>query len=311
METQLKLLNEKELTKMLPQFINLIKLSFNQDVSEEYLKWRYLENPVKDLIVSVVLDGKKLVHSRASIPCIMQLNGEKVKTFTTTNAMVHPHYRKKGILSNAISFYRHVVQMDYKLVWIFPNNLTHRLSVTSFGFRDVYEIPTMQLDLDGREKPEVPACETDHQFNMDYSGVYTNSSLNCVIKSEAYLNWRYFRNPLNDYFNFVVHRNNKVSSFMVVKRFRNRLNIIDLQISDSEEGGFLLDTSINYALSLNMDMVTAWLPRHTPIHPLAEKRGFRNNAPVTYFCIRKLTDELVASSDYKDWFIQMGDFYSY
>ncbi len=306
-----KLLTENELVKLLPEFINLFKLSFDQDISEEYIKWRYLENPINDLIVSVVLDNQKLVHSRASIPCMMQVNGEIIKTFTTTNAMVHPLYRKKGILSNAIFFYEHVLQMDYRLVWIFPNNITHRMAVKNFGFRDVYEIPTMQLNLDRKVKPEAVTCETDHCFNLDYSELYKSSTLNCIIKDEPYLKWRYFKNPLDDYSNFVVHRNKKVSSYMVVKLYRNRLNIIDFQTSDPEEGNFLLDTSVNYALSLNMDMVTAWLPRHTPIHSLAEKRGFKNNAPITYFCIRELTNELAVSADYGDWFIQMGDFYSY
>jgi hypothetical protein len=306
-----KLLTKNELIKLLPELINLFKLSFGLDISEEYLKWRYLENPINDLIVSVVLDNQKLVHSRASIPCVMHLNGEEIKTITMTNAMVHPLYRRKGVFSKGRFFGEYVVQMGYRLVWAFPNNLTHRLSVTSLGFRDVYEIPTMQLDLDSPCKPRLAACETDHQFKMDYSELYKSSSLNFVIKSEAYLKWRYFKNPLDDYFNFVLHRNKKVSSYLVVKLFKNRLNIIDFQVSDPEEGDFLLETSINYAHSLNMDMVTAWLPRHTIIHSLAEKRGFRNNAPITYFCIRELTDELVVSSDYGDWFIQMGDFYSY
>ena len=306
-----KLLSEKELVNLLPQFKSLYKLSFNQDVSEEYFKWRYLENPLNDLIVSVVLDDKKLVHVRASIPCMMQLNGKQEKTMSTTNVMVHPLYKGKGLFSKAILFYEEVIKRGYKLMWGFPNGLTHRVAVNAFGLRDVYEIPTMQLDLNNEEKSGIPECETDHAFKMDYSEIYTGSSLNCVIKSEAYLNWRYYKNPLDDYFNFVVHRNKKVSSYMVVKRFRNRLNIIDLQVSDPDEGNFLLDTAINYALSLKLDLVTAWLPRHTQIHSLAEKRGFRNYVPITYFCILGLNSELDVSADYSDWFIQMGDFYSY
>jgi hypothetical protein len=305
-----KLLTENELINLLPQFRTLYKLSFNQDVSEGYFKWRYLENPIKDLFVSVILDKQELVHAKASIPCMIQLNGKKQKALSMTNLMVHPLHRGKGLFSNIRFYYDEVIERGYKLMWGFPNSLSHRISI-AWSFRDVYEIPTMQLNLSGRVKTDLAACENDHQFKLDYSGVYTNSSFNCVFKSEAYLHWRYFKNPLDDYLNFVIHRNNKVSSYMVVKHFRNRLNIIDFQVSDPDEGGFLLDTSINYALSFNMDMVTAWLPRHTPIHSLSEKRGFRNNAPITYFCIRELTDEQFVSTDYGDWFVQMGDFYSY
>ena len=305
------LLAAEELIDLLPQIRDLYKLSFNQDMSEEYFKWRYLENPTNDLIVSVVLDKQKLIHARASIPCMMQLNGIEEKTISTTNVMVHPEYSGKGLFSNAQFFYEEVIKRGYKLVWGFPNNLTHRMVIRAFGFSDVYEIPTMQLDLGGRERAIIPECETDHQFKMDYSDIYSSLLLNCVIKNEAYLNWRYYKNPLDNYYNFVVHHDKKVSSYMVVKRFRNRLNIIDLQVSDSDEGSYLLDSAINYALSSSFDMVTAWLPRHAITHSLAEKRGFRNNVPITYFCILPLTGELNISSNYGDWFIQMGDFYSY
>jgi len=310
-EMESNLLAAEELIDLLPQIRDLYKLSFNQDMSEEYFKWRYLENPTNDLIVSVVLDKQKLIHARASIPTMMQLNGMKEKTISTTNVMVHPEYRDQGLLSNAQFFYEEVIKRGYKLVWGFPNNITHRIAIRAFGFSDVYEIPTMQLDLGSRERASIPECETDHQFNLDYSDIYTNSKLNCVVKNEAYLSWRYYKNPSDNYYNFVVQQNKKVSSYMVVKRFRNRLNIIDLQVSNPEEGSYLLDTAINYALSVSLDMVTAWLPRHAIVHSLAEKRGFRNSVPITYFCILPLTGELDISTNYGDWFIQMGDFYSY
>lgn len=305
-----KLINREEFSAFLPQLYSLYRTSFNHPVTEEYLRWRYLDNPVKVFFVQAALFNDTLIGSAAMSPCFISVSGNKMKSALAINLMVHPHFRGKGIIIQLLTMLsERLVDKGYQFYISYPNEQSHRLGVLKLGWKDVYEIPTLALDV--VEKPEEKySCPTDHSFSLDYSGVCPFPLLNRIVKHRTYLRWRYYENPFNKYHNYVTHVNNKVSSFMVVKQFRDRLNIIDFQPRDPEEGAYLLNVALGHARSLNLKKVTLWAPRHTFIHTLCEKKGFKNEAPVTYFCLKELTD-LKVSTDFSVWYIQMGDFNAY
>ena len=99
---------------------------------------------------------------------------------------------------------------------------------------------------------------------------------------------------------------------MVVKKYMDRLNIIDMQANGRDECEFLLQQAVNHAYSLKLSAISTWAPRHTFFHTLCEKYGFINSSPVTYFTVKDLTDgKLAISTNYSDWYIQAGDFNAY
>ncbi len=307
-----KLLKREEFIALLPQFYELYRLSFNHEINKQYLRWRYMENPMEDYFVGAALDNGAVVAGAAWSPCLMYLDGIIRKALISINSMVHPDYQRGGIFVKLHELFDgSFIEDGYEFLISFPNHLSHRTTITRLGRTDIYEIPTMTLNLERKSVQGPVDCHTDDQFSLDYSEICPFPNLNRIVKNSSYLRWRYYRDPINQYRNFVLHKKNKVSSYMVVKQYLDRLNIIDFQPGSYEEGSYLLDCAICYAQTLNLRMVTTWAPRHTFYHSLAERKGFRNNIPITYFCAKNFNDRMAVSMDYSDWYIQQGDFYAY
>lgn len=314
---ELRLLDRAELKKTIPQLVELFKSSLSEnlhgDYCEAYFKWRQLENPYNDVLTCVALDKGKIVSSSSGSPCHIFINNKLEKAAITMNAATCPEYRGQGLYTTVVKMLTgHLQKKGYKMLYTFPNYISHRATVTRLGRKDVYEIPTMELKLEKIKHNFRIKIETDHHFELDYDDYHRPFGLNCVQKSKAYLRWRYGKNPLNTYFNFVLHHKGKVKSFMVVKQYQRKLNIIDFQPSNPEDAEYLLQAAVNFARSLSLEEVTTWAPLHTYYHTLCEKDGFRNNAPITYFCLQNLTKgEIAISTRYSDWYIQLGDFNAY
>ncbi len=314
---EFKLLDKNDFVKVLPQLTKLFQACFNQKVHNEYTEeafiWRHIKNPFDDLLYCVALDNGKVVGSHAGMPCLMFINHKEVSAVIALQTATHPDYQGQGIFSRLVKMLNSFVsEKGYKVIYNFPNHISHRTYVTRLDRKDIYEIPTMQLELKNLNNISNVHLETDIGFEFNYDNFTATAELNSVQKSQAYLRWRYKDNPINTYFNFVLHNNRRISSFMVVKEYQNRLNIIDFQAKDPEEGEYLLSGAFNFAKSLNLDLVTTWAPRHTFFHTMCEKYGFRNNVPITYFVMTNLTGgQMDISTNYSDWYIQLGDYNVY
>lgn len=313
----IKFLDRNDFEEFIPQLVDLFQVCYNKKVHKYYsvpaLRWRHLENPFREILNCVIFDKRKIVASYSGSSCLMTIDKKEVRAFMGLNAATHPDYNERGYfyaLSKALTDY--AKRKGYKVIISFPNYNSHRIVVDRLERKDVYEIPTMVLDLTAPIAFTPQSVTSDNEFVLDYERFTLPAALNSVQKSGAYLKWRYADNPVDQYSNFVMHRDKEVTSFMVVKKYMDRLNIIDFQASDPQEGNILLQQALNYAQSLGLASISTWAPRHTFFHRLCEKLGLRNSMPVTYFVIKDLTDgELKISTNYSDWYIQQGDFNAY
>ena len=209
--------------------------------------------------------------------------------------------------------------MGYILVFGFPNRNSHRIFVNDLHWKDINEIPTFQLGLSENNKLNNNCINSSHDldelvimdnnFELNYN---ITSSLEIPIqvkKNKTYLIWRYSRHPLNKYYNFAISNKGAASSFCVVKKYLNNLDIIDFQASNKDECEILINYIIRFAFLKKLDNINCWAPRHHFLHQLCEKYGFINREPITYFCCRHLANEKHEQfyDLYCNWYVQMGD----
>jgi len=314
---EIKFLDRDNFQAYIPELVDLFKLCYKKKVhyyySAAYFKWRQLYNPFEETLTSVVIEQDRVVASYSGFPCLMNINNKKVMALYALNAATHPDYKGKGY------FYRLAKGLTdfakgkgYKMIIGFPNYNSHRIVVRKLGRKDIYEIPTMMVDLKENKAHLPVTAPTDNEFSLDYEQFASPTDLNSIQKNQAYLKWRYADNPVEDYTNFVVADGKQVTSFMVVKKYMDRLNIIDMQANIPDQCDYLLEQAVNFAHSLKLKAISTWAPRHHYFHTLCEKCGFINNSPVTYFTIKDLSDDrLKISTNYSDWYIQSGDFNAY
>ncbi|MDQ0156912.1 GNAT family N-acetyltransferase [Robertmurraya andreesenii] len=309
---ELKKLTKAEYIEKINGFVDLFQVCFNKEIPENFLKWRYIENPVDDFFVYVAMDNNKIIANYSVSPIILSSKDGDIKSALSMTTMTHPSYSGRGLFTKLASLlYEDMQRLGYKLVWGFPNSNSHRAFVTKLEWRDIYEIPTMRINLKNRtqlHKTTSIEINQDNEFDLNY-GINNYNDLIRVKKDNLYLKWRYFSNPLNNYKNIVITDNGDVSSFLIFKYFgENEIDIVDFSFKTFEEGECLLRQIIICSQDEEIDYINSWAPRHSVNHTLFEKFGFMNHMPITYFGKRDLLylNERI-SSDFSNWFIQMGD----
>lgn len=292
---------------------DLFEISFKRKIPTEFLRWRYLQNPTNDILACISFDGERLIANYSASPCVINMFGNPTKTALSMTTMTDPDYNGKGLFTRlATELYQFMLEKDYFMIWGFPNRNSHLNFVNRLQWQDIYEIPTMRLNLNNllkridMRKSEVV---TDNSFELNYSNPSKGSEgLIKTEKNQLYLQWRYLHNPVNNYVNFILHHRGIVLSFCIVKVYGKELDIVDLQAVDKDQGMVLLLTALDYAMKLELNSVNCWAPRHHFFHSLCERLGFCNKEPITYFGARLLKDCRISKIfDFSNWYLQMGD----
>lgn len=306
-------LNKQAFKSYLPKLINLYKICFgNRGLDENTFLWRYLDNPVDELLFLVAKDGDEIIASYSASPCLIVYQGVTYKTAISLNTMTHPNHQGKGLLVTlAKKLYDYMEQNNYLMIWGFPNNLSHRTFVDKLGWKTIYEVPTLTLDINKINYHfEMDSLVIDSSFKEDYQNFEFNQINNVVVKKDKnYLKWRYTDNPDNDYKTFALINNSKVEAYIVVKEYNNLLNIIELNYIDYNYAEYMINNMISYGKKIQKEKITIWTPINTKLHSYLEKIGFYNDYPIRYLGGKILGsnggfEELL---NYNNWFMHAGD----
>ncbi|WP_368901468.1 GNAT family N-acetyltransferase [Oceanobacillus oncorhynchi] len=308
-----KILNKEDFKNWIVQYCQLYSENFTAPISEDYVRWRYLENPLSEVLICVGIDKGKLIANTAASPCILINKGEIQKTAVSLNLMVDKNYRGRNVFTDIVTkLYSYMKEKNYKSVLGFPNYLSNPTFTEKIGRKTIYEIPTLELSLKNF-KSELPVYSTvfeDDSFSYKYLNYILPDKKIYIKKDKQYLKWRYYKNPYTDYKNFVIlNKNYEVQSFLICKEYKNILNIVDFNFKDNLERKTLISHVIKFAIELNKDSVTIWSQIGTLEHLFLQRMGFRNNSPITYFSGKILDDTIDGHDfyDYRNWFINMGD----
>ena len=295
-----------------PQLEALFRASFGRTLQDGYLDWRYVENPPENLLFSVERAADQIVASYSAFPVELACDGETYLTAMSMTTMTHPEWRGRGLFPTlAAALYEQAEAWGITAVWGFPNANSHLAFNSKLGWHDIYEVPTMCLDVaefDGSAAPGGDAVTSDDQFALDYPDP-PNDGLIRVRRSKEFLAWRYARNPVNAYRNYVIARDGKVSSYVVTKVFGDGVDMVDMQPSTPDEARVLLSHVAATTRAQGLRTISCWAPTHHSIHGVLERMGFTNSAPVTYFGARELVESASPAGlrDYCRWYLQMGD----
>ena len=286
--------------------------SFGRPIQPDYLDWRYFNNEKNQLLFSLEISDNNAVASYSAFPVDLISDGKVFQTAMSMTTMTHPTWRGKGLFQNlAKELYAKGNDFQIGAVWGFPNDNSHITFISKLGWNDIYEIPTMALELNNVnvEKYSLdPTIKTDNLFSFIYPGSQ-NDNLIRIHKTKSYLAWRYAKNPINNYENYVIEKNGEVSSYVITKRYGNDIDIVDIQTDNAYESNMLLMHIIKNSLNNDVHNLYCWAPSHHFVHGVLERLGFKNSAPVTYFGGLELIQSKTPSGwlNYNNWYIQMGD----
>lgn len=303
----MKLLNKREYEDFLESFNELFNLTFKRKIHPDYLRWRYLDNPVDDLLVAVAIDNNKIVANYSASPCNLIFDGTLYKTALSMTTMTHPDYNGRGLFTDlAELLYCEMEKRGYSLIWGFPNNNSHGIFQSKLAWEDIYEIPNFTINLQ-MVKPTL--IESDYLFEFDNTFekivVYPNSKIQ-VEKNVDYYKWRYLSNPVNKYVNYGLIYKDKYRANAIYKNYGDSIDLVELTGDSDEMKLILLKKLIQNLKEQGNNHMNCWLNVNSGLYTSFEKLGFHNTAPVTYFGGRQLGAGIMFNN-YKLWEISMGD----
>lgn len=290
--------------------ISLFYQCFGRAIPESFWRWRFLENPYNKIFIYLAWDEDNLAAHYAVCPIKISMAGFQYCTGLSMSTMTHPKYRGLKLFPKLAKLvYEEMASLNYLMVWGFPNNKSHKSFTRDLCWKNVYEVPTMQRHLSDIKIMKTDSIMTDNYFELNYNEDYISSDLIHVKKDKRYLKWRYAAHPLNQYSNLVLANDNLVSSFCIIKKYMNSLDIIDFQAKNEDEGNELLNQALFYAYENKMESVNCWVPCHHFLHSIFEEKEFINKEPITYFGFKQLQERIMnkISDNFANWFIQMGD----
>ena len=206
--------------------LDLFKLAFNKEMSMEYWKWRFQDNPFSDeLMIHLMWEGDLLVGHYAVSPVEMVVNGEVKKTALSMTTMTHPEYNGRGVFTQlSTSLYNELKdEHKYAMVWGFPNNNSHYAFIKNLKWKNLATIPMLSLKTANFKKIESELNFEQH-FNFTESLSKKLSSVNKAVrlnKTEKYLNWRYVDNPSSDYKIISINGESGIVVYKLIPSFSN------------------------------------------------------------------------------------------
>jgi hypothetical protein len=290
----------------------LFLASFGKPIQQGYLDWRYINNDKEHLLFSIDIFNQEPVASYSVFPVDIICDGYISETAMSMTTMTHPDWRGKGLFQKlATELYAHAVEKQIAAVWGFPNANSHSTFNSKLLWSDIYEIPTLTLELQRIKASQLlPTVKVhrDDNFLLQYPALPKDGLIR-VNRSRNYLIWRYANNPVSRYSNYIICREGVVTSYLVTKAYGDAVDLVDLQAANPEEARALLLHVTMESISNGFVKLNCWAPPHHFVHAVLERIGFTNNAPVTYFGGRTLIPSRVPAEwlDYRKWYIQMGD----
>ena len=300
--------------------IELYESVFNIEMPLAKWVWRYLENGIDlKLIMLAEAAAGNIIGQYALCPVRMKVDGNELVGSFSLDTMVHPDWGGRGVfveLANAV--YRAAAEHGIPLTYGFPNVNSHHGFVNRLEWMDLCKtLPilvkpikmkrliksrfenegiTRLLDslaragywLYRRGPSRKRSCGSYRVRRVEYFSGATdllwersNSIARVsVIRDAAYLNWRFARNPTEEYCILYAEHGGELAGYSVLKLvddFGIRVGyVVDLLALPEDEAIVyaLMETALDYFIAQDMDVAGCLMMRGLPYGKQLRNLGF-------------------------------------
>jgi len=308
MNLQRKYYSREEFLEKIPEYINLFKIGFACEFNQEVIKHKYYDNPCGDFVMCVFEDvdaNNKLVGIAAALPTTVCINGKQVKAAIAINGTTHPDYKGYSIFSEIMKgLSEELERRGYAFMYGFPHYTANRLFVTKYGGKDVMAIPTYAHIISDSADYLKYANQNIHTITFDETQWEPINNI-CIEKTPSYLKWRY----KGDEYNLVGDDD---GNFMIYKFYNDEINMVELYAKSREARKGFIGWILDFAQKNSYKKVTTFVNLNSETHEQLEQFGFFPTAPVRFFALKKIWDNLELDVyDSRNWYISMGDHNAY
>lgn len=187
--------------------LDLMREVYGEAMSAEEFDWFFDRNPIGDRILSATEDNGRLAGAVAMAPAQALVDGRAMRIAFAVHAVTHPETRGRGIFSRLEARNEELAAAGGAVLALgFTNPMAGPILVGSLGWRDLYRMriwarllrPLRALRRVGGGGLPTPRAPSIDRFDETHARAWREVQPrwgNCVIRDEAYLNWRYLAAP--------------------------------------------------------------------------------------------------------------------
>jgi hypothetical protein len=308
------------------KILELFELAFKKSLSKSFWDWRFKNNPFgKELMINLMWEDNILAGHYAVSAIEIDINNETIQASLSGTTMTHPNFQGRRIFSDlAISLYDRIHKdQDIALVYGFPNNKSHYGLVKNILWEDLgiisnfsKKINIVKQDNNSNNFKLNLLSDFNHEHEVFIKNKIKELGFNISIKrSEKYLNWRYLKCPINNYYCFEIRENEELQGIVIFKIYENKGSESQIDIMeficepDYSTIKNTLDLIVDFLAKEEFSEITLnmWLSLYDARHLLFEKLNFQIGMPLTYMCAKPFSEKYKDITNFKDWYISMGD----
>lgn len=269
----------------------LFERVFGRSISEEWWRWRYLDNPVDRPRIMLAWDGDALAGHYAVSPFRLRI-GEEVKLAALSmTTMTDPDYQGQGLFPRlAEALYSEIARDGFACVVGFPNYRIHVPRIEKLGWHDIVAIHNLRVC-----RQNVRSGKADGKWVYE-SGAPKPADAECVPREPTFTvrvawdaaswMWRIASGSGQDYRVLRVRNASKEAerAAVVWKTYANdSIDVVHFAATSSSALSAAIGKLCENTFNGTFEAINVWSSLHDPLHRVFESLGFRATAPVTYF----------------------------
>jgi len=282
--------------------IELIKLVYGISDYREFWHWMVKTNPSGHARIYLAYEDKNIIGHYMVAPRRRKIKEDIIMDGEAVWAAVHPDYRKQGIFTELGFHTFSNIRNDIPICTGFPNIYAINGHLKS-GWH-FFDIPLLKLNIKSRlnkkDNTIIHKGEFGKEFDkfwMRISGDYSN----IVVRDASYLNYRYFRKPVD--YEFRVIRDEEILGYVVLKKYFDKSHIVDILAIDDAILSELITASISFAINNRSKILSCIMMKDLFYYESLMSYGFDDTE-------RKLFIYHINHKKFKmprEYFITMGD----
>lgn len=233
----------------IPEIVSLLKLSLGESLmpkSEQYWRWKHLENPFGTSPVLLCRQGGELIGVRAFMRWQWSLNDQIYSTVRAVDTATHPNYQGKGIFKKlTLSLIEYCKQRGDDFIYNTPNQQS-RPGYLKMGWEDVGKLPvrisvqrpfSIVKNFIKRNHSQADFGPLEIAHYLQHPGLdsllkgYQHKDCITTRVSKQYLNWRYFDVPVVNYVAIGEELGNELTG-LIIGRIKDTRIGRELRVTD-------------------------------------------------------------------------------
>jgi len=281
--------------------LDLFGVVFGQKIDRLFWEWKHRLHPAGGTVSFVAEDAKgEVIAHFGCLPWRMRVAGRELIACQGVDLMVHPDHRRRGLAYELVTTCRHqMIEKGWHYTFGFPGRAS-RLCLKKAGYTHLLTLP--YLTLPSRSLAATAQAARSKRNRMFWfrssSSTETQGTIRVreihafddkvnllsrqlsgenkvvTVRDAEFLNWRFFRHPINRYTVLSAEDENELQGYCVV---RGR-EIVDLQAIDRPEvTSCLVAHSVRHIIQQGYDVAGSSFSSLSPDHILLKNLGFTDS----------------------------------